>query len=310
MAQTSAPGALRTFGRLAKRDRYLLLLALPPIIWYFLFCYVPMYGVLIAFKDFSIGRGILGSPWAGLKHFRQFFQSIYFYRLLRNTVLISAYGLLFGFPIPIIFALMVNEFRDGSFKRTVQTVSYLPHFVSLVVVVGMMANFLSPSGGIINTLLGKLGIEPIAFMSDPRWFRPLYIASGIWQGFGWDSIIYLAALSSIDPQLYDASRVDGAGKWKQLRFVTLPGLAPTIVILLILSLGNLMSVGFEKIILMYNGSTYETADVINTYVYRAGLLAARYSFGAAVGLLNSAVNITLLVAANAVARRVSDVSLW
>jgi putative aldouronate transport system permease protein len=302
--------SLHSLARAASRDRYLLLMALLPVVWYVVFCYVPMYGVLISFKDFSIGKGIMGSPWVGFKHFAQFFHSIYFIRLLRNTLLLSVLGLVVGFPVPIIFALMLNEFRDGPFKRVVQTISYLPHFVSLVVVVGMLVNFLSPSGGIVTTVLARMGIEPIAFMSTPAWFRPLYIGSDIWQNFGWDSIIYLAALSSVDPELYDAARVDGAGRWKQLLHVTLPSIAPTIVILLILSLGNLMSVGFEKIILMYNSSTYEVADVINTYVYRAGLLTARYSFGAAVGLFNSAINIVLLVIANSIARRVSAVSLW
>jgi putative aldouronate transport system permease protein len=310
MARPAVTTALRSFGRLAKRDRYLLLLVIAPVVWYIIFCYIPMYGVVIAFKDFTVGQGILQSPWVGLKHFKLFFQSIYFFRLLRNTLLVSTLGLIFGFPVPIIFALMVNEFRDGPFKRTIQTVSYLPHFVSTVVVVGMMVSFLSPSGGIVNTLLGKIGVQPIAFLSDPHWFRPLYIGSGIWQDFGWDSIIYLAALSAVDPELYQAARVDGAGKWKQLIHVTLPSIAPTIIMLLILSLGNLMGVGYEKIILMYNPGTYEAADVINTYVYRAGLLTARYSFGAAVGLFNSAVNIVLLLAANTVARRVGDFGLW
>jgi putative aldouronate transport system permease protein len=214
---------------------------------------------------------------------------------------------LFGFPAPIIFALVVNEFRDGLFKRTVQTVSYLPHFVSMVVVVGMMFNFLSPTGGIINTFLGAVGVGPIAFLSDPRWFRPLYVASGIWQDFGWDSIIYLAALSAVDPELYDASRVDGAGRWKQLWHVTLPSIAPIIVILLVLKLGDLMNVGFEKIILMYNPNTYETADVINTYVYRgsrAAHTAAPRSASSTRGEHHPA------PAANAVARRVSEFSLW
>jgi putative aldouronate transport system permease protein len=291
------------------RDKYLILLVLPVVAYFILFSYLPMYGVIIAFKDYSISGGILASPWAGFKYFEQFFNSFYFWRLLRNTLLLSVYSLLWGFPIPILFALILNEF-GGFYKRFVQTVSYLPHFVSIVVVCGMIVSFLSPSGGIVNQLIVALGGSSINFLGDPKYFRTIFVASEVWQGFGWSSIIYLAALTSIDQELYEAATIDGAGRLKQLWHITLPGIKETIMIRLILSVGGLMGIGFEKVILLYNGGTYETADIIATYVYRAGLLGSQYSFAAAVGLFNSAVSIILLVSCNAISRRVGDISVW
>lgn len=293
-----------------KEERFLLLLVSPAVLYFIIFHYVPMYGILIAFKDFSITDGIIGSDWAGLKYFQQFFDSYYFWRLMRNTLLISFYSLIWAFPIPIIFALVLNEFRDGLFKRTVQTVTYFPHFISVVIVVGIMVNFLSPINGVINNLLDLFGINAINFMNDPGWFRTLFIGSNIWQEFGWGSIIYLAALAGINPELYEASKIDGANRWHQLIYITLPSIAPTIIILLILNVGQLMNVGFEKIILMYSPSTYETADVISTYVYRQGILSSQYSFGAAVGFFNSIINLILLVSANFISRKVTNNSLW
>lgn len=300
----------QTVWRHMLRDRHLLLLALPAVAYFLVFHYLPMYGVVIAFKEYTPGRGILGSPWVGLKHFKQFFSGFYFERLLVNTLKISIYSLLWGFPLPIIFALMLNEFKEGFFRRTIQTVSYLPHFISLVVTCGMIINFLSPANGIINLLIRALGGRPINFLGQPQYFRTIYIASGIWQEFGWGSIIYLAALSGVSQELYEAARIDGAGRWKQMLHVTLPSISSTIIILLILSVGNIMSVGFEKIILLYNSSTYETADVISTYVYRMGLQSLQYSFSAAVGLFNSIINIVLLFIANALSRRLTDSSIW
>jgi putative aldouronate transport system permease protein len=291
------------------RDKYLILLVLPVVAYFVLFSYLPMYGVIIAFKDYSISRGILGSPWAGLKYFEQFFNSFYFWRLLRNTLLLSVYSLLWGFPIPILFALILNEF-GGFFKRFVQTVSYLPHFVSVVVICGMIVNVLSPQGGLVNQLIAALGGQSVNFLGDPKYFRTIFVASEVWQSFGWNSIIYLAALTSIDQELYEAATIDGAGRLRQLWHITLPGIKETIVIILIMSVGGLMGIGFEKIILLYNGATYETADVIGTYVYRAGLLGTQYSFAAAVGLFNSVVSIILLVSCNAISRRVGDVGIW
>ena len=303
------PGNKSAFLRHVARDKYLILMILPVIAFFIVFSYLPMYGVLIAFKNYSITKGILGSPWAGTQYLDQFFNGFFFWRLLRNTLLLSGYSLLWGFPLPIVFALILNEFT-GFFKRFTQTVSYLPHFVSVVVICGMMVNFLSPQNGMINALIVSLGGQSVNFLGDPKYFRTIFVTSEVWQSFGWNSIIYLAALSSIDPQLYEAATIDGAGRFKQLRHITLPGLKNTIVILLILSVGGLMGVGFEKIILLYNGATYETADIIGTYVYRVGLLGTQYSYAAAVGLFNSVVNVILLVSCNAIGRRVSEISIW
>lgn len=303
-------GGRQAFWRHLLRDKYLVLMALPAVIYFLVFAYYPMYGVIIAFQDYSPGKGIWGSTFVGLKHFQQFFGGYYFGRLLGNTLKISLYSLLWGFPLPIIFALMINEFREGLFKRTVQTVSYLPHFISLVVTCGMIINFLSPANGIVNTVIKAVGGTPVNFLGFPQYFRTIYIGSGIWQEFGWNSIIYLAALSGVDQQLYEAARMDGAGRWKQMLHVTLPCIKPTVVILLILSVGNIMSVGFEKIILLYNAGTYETADVISTYVYRMGLQSQQYSYSAAVGLFNSAVNIAMLFIANAMSRQLTGSSIW
>ena len=300
------------FQRLIKallKDRYLFLMLIPGLLIYIFFCYMPMYGVVIAFKDFNPVRGIISSDWVGMKYFIQFFKSAFFTRLLKNTVTLSVYNLLWGFPIPIIFALLLNEVKDGSFKKISQTISYLPHFISIVVVVGMMNNMFAPTGVVTMLLEKNFGLSP-RFLTDPKMFRTMYIGSEIWQHFGWNSIIYLAALSGIDIQLYEAARIDGASRFKQMIFVTLPGIAPTIIILLILACGNILSVGFEKIILMYSPATYSTADVISTYAYRVGLLQSQYSFGSAVGLFNSVTNCMILVAVNWISRHVSDTSLW
>lgn len=296
--------------RAIRRDRYLIYMLIPVVLFFLLFSYLPMYGVIIAFQDYSVGKGILGSPFVGLQYFQQFFQGFYFERLLSNTLLISIFNLLWGFPIPILFALILNEFRDGAFKRVVQTVSYLPHFISMVVICGMIVNFLSPQNGVVNQVLQNLTGKTVNFLGDPHYFRTIYVASGVWQEFGWNSIIYLAALAGIDPQLYEASKIDGANKWRQLWHITLPGIKGTIITLLLLSLGNVMSVGFEKIILLYSPSTYETADVISTYVYRMGLKNSQYSFSAAVGLFNSVINVVLLVSCNFISKKATDVGIW
>lgn len=299
----------RTVVRDLRRNKYIYLMALPVLAYYLVFHYGPMYGLLIAFKDFSPGLGIWGSPWIGFDHFNDFFQSHYFGRLIRNTVLINVYELLFAFPASIVLALLINEIRSSLFKRAVQTVSYLPHFISIVVVVGMMVDFLARDG-LINQLLAAFGLESIPFLRQPEWFRFLYVSSGIWQGIGWGSIIYLAAISNIDPTLYEAAKMDGAGRWKQTLHITIPGILPTIVILLILSMGSMMTVGSEKVLLMYNPLTYETADVISTYVYRKGILEANYGYTTAVGLFNSVISFALIVAANGISKRVSDNKLW
>lgn len=303
-------GRLRRLSMHMKRDMFLLLLISPVLVYYIIFHYLPMYGVIIAFKDYSPVKGILGSPWVGLQWFEQFFNSIYAARVIKNTVLLSVYGLLWGFPIPILFALLLNELKNGIFKRVVQTTSYLPHFISVVVIGGMIISFLSPVEGVVNILLAKLGFAPINFLSIPDWFRTIYIGSDVWQSFGWNSIIYLAAITSIDPSLYEAAKMDGAKRWQQIWYITLPGIRSTIIILLIMNMGHIMNVGFEKIILLYNPSTYVVSDVISTFVYRRGLEGAEYGFASAVGLFNSAVNFALLVTVNRISRKTSGIALW
>jgi putative aldouronate transport system permease protein len=284
-------------------------LLLPVVVYYVIFYYIPIYGVQIAFKNYSPGRGITGSPWAGFSHFLSFFKSYYFTRLLYNTIAISLLDIFFGFPAPIILALLMNEVRNRKFKRTVQTITYLPHFISMVVLCGMIVDF-TTTDGVINSVLGKLGFSPIAFLVEPGWFKPIVAASGIWQEIGWGSIIYMAALAGVDQELYEAATIDGANKWKQVFHVTLPSILPTIVVMLILRCGRIMDVGAEKILLLYNPVTYETADVISTFIYRKGLLDMSYSYSAAVGLFNSVINFALLVLVNRISRKLSESSLW
>ncbi len=298
------------FLRRVKAQRYLFLLMLPGLIYYIVFKYAPMYGAIIAFKDFQPRDGILGSPWAGLKYFKQFVEGPYFWRLVKNTFLLSFYDLVFNFPVPIIFALLLNEVRCKRYKKTVQTISYLPHFISVVIVVGLMRTMFSPNGGVVNNILAAFGVDPINFFSEKAWFRTLYVGSGVWQSFGWGSIIYLASMAGIDPGLYEAARLDGAGRFRCMWNITLPAIRPTIIILFIMRLGKLLSVGFEKVILMYGPATYEVSDLISTYVYRYGILKSNYSFGAAVDLMNSVVALVLIVVANKICQKVSDTSLW
>ncbi len=292
-------------------NRYLYLMLLPTVLYFLIFEYKPMYGAIIAFKNFNPYLGITDSPWVGFKNFEKFFESYYFLRLLKNTFLMSFYSLIFIFPASLAFALLLNELRLKKLKSFLQTVSYLPHFISLIVICGMIIDFTKP-GGIINSLLLGVGLisEPIQFLILPEWFRTIYVGSGMWQSLGWNSIIYLAALSGINPSLYEAAVVDGAGRWKQLMNITLPGILPTVLILLILNVGTLLNVGWDKIILLYNPGTYVTADVISTFVYRRGVMEANYSFSAAVGLFNSVINFTLLVLANRISRKTTESSLW
>jgi putative aldouronate transport system permease protein len=292
-----------------RKNRYVYIMAIPVILYYVIFHYKPMYGAIIAFKDFAPGLGIMRSPWIGFKHFTEFFSSIYFGRVLKNTLLISLYELVWGFPAPILLALLLNELRMKFFKSTVQTLTYLPHFISLVVICGMVKDFTS-SNGVINDIITWFGGNRTAILQNPNLFRPVYIISGIWQHIGWDSIIYLAALSGIDQEQYEAASIDGCGRFKQILHVTLPGITSTIIILLILRMGKMLNVGFEKIILLYNPATYETADVISSFVYRKGLLEFDWSFSTAVGLFNSIINFTLIIWTNRVSRKVSETSLW
>ena len=293
-----------------RRDKYLLVMLALPVLFFLIFSYIPMLGLLIGFQDFKMGAGFFGSPFVGLKWFREFWGSVYFLRLIGNTFLLSFYSLIFTFPVPIIFALLLNEIPVGWFKRTVQTVSYLPHFISVVVVGGLLFSILSPNDGIVNHLIQAMGGERINFLAKPEWFRPLYILSGLWQEFGWSSIIYLAALSGVDSQLYEAAVMDGAGRMRQTWHITLPGIRPTILMLLILSVGSMFNVGYEKIILMYSSATYSTADVFSTYLYRTGVVNGRYSLGVAAGLFNSVISFALLWSANYASRKMSEVSMW
>ncbi|SFK99063.1 carbohydrate ABC transporter membrane protein 1, CUT1 family (TC 3.A.1.1.-) [Paenibacillus sp. 1_12] len=291
------------------KNRMIYMMALPVMAYYIIFQYVPMYGASIAFKDFSPMRGILGSSWVGMQHFNDFFKDVYFGRILTNTLLISVYNIIFGFPAPIILALLLNEVRKNALKRFVQSVTYLPHFISVLVLCGLIVDF-TARNGIINDLLAFMGMERITMLLKPELFRTIYVSSNIWQEVGWGSIIYLAALAGIDQDLYEAATIDGAGRFKQMLHVTLPGIMPTIIILFILRMGSMMNVGFDKIFLLYNPITYETSDVISTYVYRKGILEANYSFSAAVGLFNSVINFVLLVITNKVSKKVNETSLW
>ncbi|QYR22491.1 ABC transporter permease subunit [Paenibacillus sp. sptzw28] len=288
-----------------------LYLFIAPAFFYFLiFCYGPMYGIQIAFKNFVPTKGIIGSSWTGIDHFIRFFNSYYFWDLLWNTLSISLYELAVGFPIPIIMALAFNEVKGGFFKKTVQTVTYAPHFISVVVMAGMIITFLSPSTGIIIHMIEWLGFNAPDLLSDPRWFKTMYVLSGVWQSAGWGTIIYLAALSGVDPQLHEAAIIDGASRFQRLRHINIPAIVPTMTILMILNMGGMLSVGFEKILLLQNPLNMNSSDVISTFVYRSGLLDAQYSFSTAVGLFNSVVNAILLVAVNQIVRRTSENSLW
>ncbi|MCL2572809.1 MAG: ABC transporter permease subunit [Defluviitaleaceae bacterium] len=293
-----------------KRSKYLLLMLLLPVTWYIIFNYIPIYGLLIAFQDFNLRLGITGSRWVGLMHFRRFFDHPFFWRLIRNTFLLNLYGLVWGFPMPIIFALLLNELRNVYFKRFVQTVSYLPHFISTVAVVGMLFMILSPSVGIVNQIISAMGGDTIHFLARAEWFRSLFIGSGIWQSMGWGAIIYLAALSGVSEEIYEAATIDGATRLQKIRHISLPSIMPTITILLIMNVGSMMSSATERVLLMQSPITFETSDVIGTFVFRMGLGMADFSFGTAVGLFNSVINLTLLFMANAFSRKILGNSLW
>ena len=288
----------------------LYLCLIPIVVFFAIFHYGPMYGLQIAFKDFNPIDGYAASQWVGFDHFERFFKSYYFERILVNTITLSVYQLLITFPAPIILAIMLNELSSSKFRKTMQMTTYIPHFLSVVVVVGMMYSFLSPRTGLVNHALTAVGIDPIFFMSESSWFRALYIGSGVWQNTGWSSIIYIAAIAGIDPTLYEAAIVDGASKIKRIRHITIPCILPTAIILLIMQCGGIMNIGFEKVFLMQNNLNLETAEVISTYVYKAGMIDAQFSFASAVGLFNSVINCALLFGVNWVSRRVSDTSLF
>lgn len=289
--------------------KYLYLMAIPMVVYYVLFNYIPMYGAVIAFKHFSPALGTWKSPWAGTFYFKMFFKDVYFSRILRNTIQISLKDLLFGFPAPIILALMINEVQKNWFKKMVQTISYIPHFISMMVIAGLIIDFTARDGA-INDLLAVFGAERKTMLLVPSLFQPIFIISEIWQKIGWGSIVYLGALTAVDPQLYEAASIDGAGRFGKIFHVTIPGILPTIIIMLILRLGSIMNVGYEKVILLYNPTVYETADVISSYAYRKGLLDMNYSYSTAVGLFNSVINFLLVIGTNALSRKVGETSLW
>ncbi|ATP41672.1 sugar ABC transporter permease [Solibacillus sp. R5-41] len=294
----------------ALRKNWELYLLLVPVILYFVvFHYYPLYGLQIAFKDFIATKGIADSPWVGLKHFERFYDSYYFWRLIKNTIGIGVFTLLVAFPVPIIIALLLNEVKSLRYKKFVQTVIYAPHFLSTVVVVGMLLLFLK-SDGMINQVIMLFGGTPIDFITEPSWFKSIYVLSDVWQTMGWSSIIYIAALAAVDPAQHEAAMIDGASKFKRIIHINIPAIMPTIVILFILNMGSVMAVGFEKVFLMQNDLNLSTSDVISTFVYRSGILEAQYSFSAAVGLFNSIINFILLIMVNKIAKKVSDTSLW
>jgi putative aldouronate transport system permease protein len=296
--------------RQLKRNIGLYIIISPAVLYFLIWHYWPMYGVQIAFKDFMPGLGIWNSPWVGFEHFERLFDAYYFWTILKNTIGISLYGLVVGIPAPILLALLFNEIRNRKFRSFAQSISYAPHFISVVVAVGILFFFISPTNGVFNSILVTLGREPVDYLADPSKFWHLYVWSGIWQGVGWSSLIYSAAISGISPDLYEAAYMDGASKFRRIWHITIPGIVPTIVILSILSAGGIMSVGFEKILLMQNPMNLESSEVISTYMYKSGLLNTQYSFSAAVGLFNNVINFIILIIVNAVARKAGETSLW
>lgn len=292
-----------------RKNWELYLLLVPVILYFLIFHYYPLYGLQIAFKVFIATKGITGSPWVGFKHFERFFDSYYFGRLIKNTIGIGVFTLLVSFPVPIIIALLLNEVKSLRFKKFVQTIIYAPHFLSTVVVVGMLLLFLK-SDGMINQVIMLFGGTPIDFISEPAWFKSIYVLSDVWQTMGWSSIIYIAALSAVDPAQHEAAMMDGASKFQRIIHINIPAIMPTIVILFILNVGSVMAIGFEKVFLLQNDLNMSTSDVISTFVYRSGILEAQYSFSAAVGLFNSIINFILLIMVNQIAKKVSDTSLW
>lgn len=292
------------------RDKYLYIMLIPVMAYYLIFCYAPMYGVTIAFQDYNMFAGVLGSEWVGLENFQRIFSTGDFYIVLRNTLVLNLLSLIFGFPGPIIIALLLNELRMNKFKRVIQTIIYLPHFLSWVVVASILIPMLSPSTGIVNQLIVQMGMEPIYFMSDNGWWITMYILSGIWKSVGWGAIVYLAALSGVDPSLYEAAVIDGANKWKQCIHVTIPSILPTITVLLILNVGQIMSIGFDQPFLLGNTAVQGVSDVISTYVYRIGMLSADISRSTAIGLFQSLVNFVILLGTNKLSKKITGNSIY
>jgi putative aldouronate transport system permease protein len=301
--------AIVRFARGMVRDKYLFLMFLPALAYFIVFCYIPMYGVTLAFRDLDMSKGILNGPWVGLKHVQEFLSNSYSYVLIKNTLILRLWLLAFAFPCPIILAVLLNEIRQQRFKRLIQTSSYLPYFLSLVVVSGMVITFLA-SDGPINGVYAQLGGKATPWLQKPGWFRPIFVLSVIWQNTGWGSVLYLAALAAISPELYEAALVDGAGRWQRMRHITLPGILPVTTILFLLQIGQIVDVGYQRVLLLYNPGVYETADVLGTYIYRRGIESADFAFATAVGLCQALVGVIFLVVCNSIAKRVGDTSLW
>ncbi|MCI8928268.1 MAG: sugar ABC transporter permease [Lachnospiraceae bacterium] len=281
-----------------------------PLLWYLIFCYVPMYGLQLAFRDYNPRLGYLRSPLVGLRWFQQFFSSYYWKDAVWNTFSISLYSILIGFPIPILLAIIINELQGKRFKKVLQNITYIPHFISTVVLCGMLYLFLSPQYGIVNTFLGMFGIEPVGFLESSKYFKGVYVASEIWQESGWSSIIYIAALAGIDPALYEAAKIDGAGRIKRIWHVSLPGIVPTIVTLLILKIGQIMSIGFEKAYILQNDLNLKSSEIISTLIYKQGILQGNVGYATALGLMNSCLNLLLIVLANKFCKKFFETSLW
>ena len=293
-----------------RADWQLYLLVLPLLLWLATFLYAPMWGLQIAFKDYSLWKGIAPSPWAGLDNFMMLLENDHFLRAVANTFALAVLSLMFAFPVPIVLALMFNEVQHARLRGLAQTITYLPHFISVVIVAGLVIAMLSPSTGVVNGVRELAGLDRVYFLTRPEWFRPVFIGSNIWREAGFESIVYLAAIAGINPALYESARIDGASRWQMVWRITLPMLLPTVLVLLIIRIGNMVEVGFEYIVLLYQPSTYETADVIATFIYRAGVQQNQYALGTAAGLFNSLVALVLVAGANYLSRKVSKVSLW
>ena len=292
------------------RNKLLYILLLPGMLFFIIFNYLPMYGIVIAFMDFNVIKGIWGSQWVGISNFIELFSYSEFYNVLKNSLLINIYRLIWGFPAPIIVALMLNEIRRIRYKRVIQSLLYLPHFISWVVIAGIVYNFLSPSGGLVNVIIEMLGGKPVAFLQRPEYFRSIIVISDIWKEVGWGSIIYLAAMAGISSELYEASIIDGASRFQRILFVTIPGISTTIIVLFTLRMGSLLRNGFEQIFLLYNSLVYDVADVFETYTYRVGLMQGSYSFATAVGIFQSVIGLILILFTNKMAKKYGEGGLW
>ena len=296
-----------------KRDKFIYLLMLPGLIYYILFKYLPMFGIVIAFQDYKPFFGIEGiftSQWVGFKHFMRFFQSAYCLRLIKNTLLLSVYTLVWGFPLSIVLALFINELRHKKFKKIVQTISYLPHFLSAVIVCGIIRTMTGTDGGLINAIIVQFGGEPIFFLGETSWFRSIYTISDVWQTIGWNSIVFIAAMTGIDKELYEAAKVDGAGVLKRMWYITLPGIMPVVTIMLIMRVGNILNVGYEKVLLLYSPQIYSVSDIISTYVYREGLINQNYSFATAVNMFTSVISLIMVFGTNSITKKLGQEGIW